>query len=379
MADLYSSALAPLYPLIAGKLSISLALISFIISIAHMISSTLQPLFGFFADKTPHRSFMFWGLVFGGFFIPMAIFAKNPIFFGIFLMLAIVGNAMFHPQVTAMVAIFNKQNASLNKYLGIFLATGIVGYSFGPVFSSTLVENFGEISLWTIALFGIATALIMYFTVPKIPKESVNRKDENFFKIVLKMIKNPALVALLIISVTKSMVSVSFGTYMPFLLKDLGYSINQTGVALTVFFFCSGMASVTSNWIEKYVGAKNLIKISFFGMLPLTILLILTMKSYPIIALVIFGILGFFTFLSVSINLVLAQRIMPEYKAVASGVVGGLSWALAASSLSPLGLIAQEININTVFICTTTLAFLVGIFGINKELNQVFDDYQNKK
>ena len=138
-ADLYSSALAPLYPYIAGKLSISISIISTIIGFAHFLSSSLQPLFGYLADKTRHRFFMFWGLVIGGIFIPLAVFAQNVWLLGLFLMLAIMGNAMFHPQTTAMINIFNKNNQSLNKYLGIFLAVGIAGYSMGPVFSSNLV------------------------------------------------------------------------------------------------------------------------------------------------------------------------------------------------------------------------------------------------
>ena len=379
MADLYSSALAPLYPYVAGKLEISLALISMIISFAHMISSTLQPIFGFYADKTVHRIFMFWGLVFGGLFIPLAIFAKNPILFGVFLMCAIIGNAMFHPQVTAMVAIFNYNNPTLNKYLGIFLAVGIVGYSLGPVFSSNLIEFFGINSLWTIAVLGVISAFILYFTVPKLSKSIVNTSDENIFEVIKIVWKNKALMALLLISVTKSMVSVSFGTYMPFLLEKMGYSINIIGFVLTVFFFFSGVASVVSNKIERYVGAKNVIRISFYGMLPLAILILLTMEKWPIFALVVFGILGFFTFLSVSINLVLAQKILPQYKAVASGFVGGFSWALAALTLSPLGFVAQGISIPAVFITVTTIALFVGIFGFNKELNGYFEKYKNRE
>lgn len=379
MADLYSSALAPLYPYIAGKLEISLAIISLIIGFAHMVSSTLQPIFGYFADKTAHRTYMLWGLLLGGFFIPIAVFSKSPVLFGVFLMLAIGGNAMFHPQATAMVAVFNYNNPTLNKYLGVFLAVGIIGYSMGPVFSSNLVQFFGMKSLWLLAVLGVITAFVLYFTVPKLSKSAVNTSDENILEVLKHVIKNKALMALLLISITKSMVSVSFGTYMPFMLEKAGYSINQIGLVLTVFFACSGIASVVSAKIEKYVGAKNVIRISFYGMLPLTLILLLTMNKFPIFALIVFGILGFFTFLSVSINLVLAQKILPQYKAVASGFVGGFSWALAAFSLSPLGLIAQEISISSVFITVTVFALFVGIFGFNKELNGYFEKYKNQE
>ena len=57
-ADLYASAIVPLYPLITQKLGITLAGISLIISLGHLVSSMLQPLFGFISDKIKRRGFM---------------------------------------------------------------------------------------------------------------------------------------------------------------------------------------------------------------------------------------------------------------------------------------------------------------------------------
>ena len=65
VADLYASAIVPLYPLITQKLGITLASISLIISMGHLVSSMLQPLFGFFADKMKKRAFMINGLIMG--------------------------------------------------------------------------------------------------------------------------------------------------------------------------------------------------------------------------------------------------------------------------------------------------------------------------
>ena len=47
--DLYAALLVPLYPIITTKLGINLALISSIIALGHLVSSMMQPLFGFIA------------------------------------------------------------------------------------------------------------------------------------------------------------------------------------------------------------------------------------------------------------------------------------------------------------------------------------------
>ena len=74
--DLYAALLVPLYPIITSKLGINLASISAIIALGHLVSSMLQPLFGFIADKLKHRTFMVWGLIFSSVFIPLAV--KTP-------------------------------------------------------------------------------------------------------------------------------------------------------------------------------------------------------------------------------------------------------------------------------------------------------------
>lgn len=105
VADLYASAIVPLYPLITQKLGITLASISLIISMGHLVSSMLQPLFGF-CRQNEKRAFMINGLIMGAVFIPLTIIAPNAFLLCLFLMLGMCGNALFHPQVTSLVKTF---------------------------------------------------------------------------------------------------------------------------------------------------------------------------------------------------------------------------------------------------------------------------------
>ena len=86
VADLYSSAIIPLYPLLTQKLGITLSTISLIVSIGHLTSSMLQPLFGYFSDKMKKRAFMINGLILGAIFIPLTVVAPNPILLCLFLL-----------------------------------------------------------------------------------------------------------------------------------------------------------------------------------------------------------------------------------------------------------------------------------------------------
>ena len=98
LADVYSGFLNPIMPFIASKLGFSMAIATVIISISHICSSMLQPIFGFIADNTLKRFFIFWGLILASLFIPLTPAAPNIFVLLIFMILGSLGGSFFHPQ-----------------------------------------------------------------------------------------------------------------------------------------------------------------------------------------------------------------------------------------------------------------------------------------
>ena len=374
MVDLYASALIPLYPFLTSKLGIKLSTMSLIIACGHLFSSMMQPLFGFFADRMHHRTFMVWGLIMGAIFIPLTVVVDKTWIMALFLLLGMCGNALFHPQVTSLVNTFNFNNPNLSKYMGAFMGLGTIGYALGPVLSSTLVDNFGVYSLSYVTVLGVSTALILYFQVPKIPASTINKAKENFFNIMKEILKKKTYLSLIWIAIVKSGMSISFGTYAPFMLKERGFTLSQIGIIVSLFFILSGVSMLTSSKIEKKIGAENIIKLSFWTVLPLILLFIHTLDKFPLFAVAIFILTGYFTFLSVSVTIVAAQNLMKEHKGVISGVMQGFSWGIGALSLAPLGYIGEIFGIDKVMILMALLAFFTGFFGITKDLKQVFKE-----
>lgn len=374
VADLYASAIVPLYPLITQKLGITLASISLIISMGHLVSSMLQPLFGFFADKMKKRAFMINGLIMGAIFIPLTIIAPNAFLLCLFLMLGMCGNALFHPQVTSLVKTFCYNNPNVSKFMGLFMGLGTIGYSLGPVISSNLVDKFGQNGLSYISFIGILTAIILYFEVPKIPTEAISKSKEGFASVMKEILKNKVCMKLVWIAIVKSGVSISFGTYIPFILKDFGFSLNKVGLIVTLFFALSGLSMIVSSKLEEKIGAVNIIRLSFFTILPLVILFHYLMKINPILGVTTFIISGFFIFLSVSVTIVAAQKIMSNHTGVISGVMQGFSWGIGALSLAPLGFIGEKFGIIWILIIMATLALLTGLFGLDKATKEALAD-----
>ena len=373
MVDWYASILVPLYPVITAKLGISLSFISTIIAFGHMLSSMLQPFFGYISDKLRHRTFMFWGLVMASLFIPLTVVSPSARLLTLFLILGMCGNAFYHPQVTCLVNIFSFNNPKLAKYMGIFLGLGTIGYAIGPICSSSVAATFGEHALLFFVIPGILTAILIYFVVPKIPSDTVCNSKESFFALMKEILSSKTILGLVLIAVVKSGVSISFGTYMPFLLEKNGFSLNEIGLIVTLFFTISGIATMISPKLEEKIGGANVIRLSFFSILPLTLLTLFVLESLPYFAATLFILTGFFILLSVSVTLVSAQKLVNNNKGVISGVMQGFSWGLGALFLAPMGFVGQYFGVDKILIIMSSIAFLTGIFGITKELKEVFE------
>lgn len=248
--DLYAAVLIPLYPVIAQRLEINLAVISLIIAIGHSVSSILQPVFGHISDKLHKRVFMFFGIIFSSIFIPLGFIAPNAFILTLCLMLGIIGNAFYHPQVTSIIKDFYKENLKLSHAIGVFLGFGTIGYAMGPYLSTYALQVLGDKNYVYIAFAGIFIAILMLFYVPKInKKECIN--NTNFTAAIKEIVKNKTCIFLIIITVIKAALVMSFGTYMPFILKKFDFPITHTGLVLTLFYIAGGFSMIISSRLEK--------------------------------------------------------------------------------------------------------------------------------
>ena len=140
--DVYTGVLNPIMPFIAGKIGISMAIATIILTISHIFSSLLQPLFGFLADNNVKRIFIFWGLILSSIFIPLSALANNPFILVIFIILGSIGSSLFHPQALGFSSRFAKYSDA-GKAIAVFVGMGTLGYSCGPIVSSAITQFLG--------------------------------------------------------------------------------------------------------------------------------------------------------------------------------------------------------------------------------------------
>lgn len=356
VCDTYSGFMNPLMPFIALKLGISLGVATVIISISHVCSSMLQPFFGFFADNTLKRIFVFWGLILISIFIPLTPLASNVGLLIVFMILGSLGGSFFHPQGTGFVHKFASPNSNA---MGLFMSFGSIGFSLGPLLAAFVVQYMGMEKLPMTTIAGLVTAGLMFNFVPKLSASSEVVEKKKFFTTFVEIFRNQQIRYLLMISMMKTLVTNSACILLPFLWRDMGCSPFYIGAALFSFIFAGGIGSFVSHKIETLIGTKPLFCVSMCTTFPLIIGFALTYETRPVLSLIFFLLMGFVTMLAQPVTVVMAQKIMPEYKSVLAGLMVGFSWGVVAVALSVIGAIAERVGI----INTLIVLFIFPIFA----------------
>ena len=349
--DVYTGMLNPIMPFIAVKLGISMAIATIVLSLSHIFSSLIQPIFGFFADNITRRAFIFWGLLMTSIFIS---FAPSSHSLGLLIALVIagsMGSSIFHPQALGFSARFANIEAAQN--MGYFIGLGTLGFSLGPIVSAGVTQFLGLEFMPALCIFGVSWAFLMFKFVPKISDKLIDIEHKSF-KIAFKTIlKNRRLNLLISISILKTLITTTCTILMPFLWKNIGKTPFYIGVALFAFTFAGGIGSIVSRRIENYLGTARVFYISLMATFPLMIIFALTYKEYGRVAFGIFVLTGFVTMMAMPITMVLAQSVIPEYKSIIGGFINGFSWGIVALFMTGIGFLAQAKGIIPVLLFVT--------------------------
>ena len=359
--DVYTGFVNPIMPFISAKLGISMAIATVVLSISNIFSSLLQPIFGFFADNMLKRAFIFWGLILTSVFIPMIPISWNVYVLVIFIILGSLGSSFYHPQSSGFVNKFAGSGDSGARQMGKFISMGSIGFAIGPLLAMYITKH--DMSKMPVtSIFGVILACFMFYYVPKLSNIYPKPAHKDFKKSFIDILSNRVMNNLMVISMTKSLITTSFCTLLPFLWKnEMHYSPLHIGIALSMFILAGGIASMLSRSIEVSVGTKRLLYISMIATLPMIILFHFTYQNHPIISLMTFIVIGFTTMLAQPVTMVMAQKTLPEYKSIVAGFINGFAWGVVAIALSVIGFSAQHFGITNVLM---TLSLLPAISSV---------------
>jgi FSR family fosmidomycin resistance protein-like MFS transporter len=344
--DLSVGALPILLPFFKTAFNLSYAEVGVIVLIQNFTSSTIQPVFGFLADRLSRPWFIPVGLLLAG--LGTAATGLAPTYMALLWIVIItgLGTAAFHPQAAKTVhTVSDLTNRGHN--MAIYSVGGNLGQASGSLFMMALLSLPGAMNntiyfcLPAIVLF----ALLWYNLSRPIGQsqhEPAVRK---------KTAQRPLPYALLSILLAyiffRSSIAAGLTAYIPLYYAGyLGGSPMFASYLLSGYLLSGVPGTYIGGILGDRVGRKTVIMGSMLLTLPLLTLLKYTTGIFTFPLLVIIGLVYISSFSS---TIVLAQEMMPGYEALAASLTLGFSVGLGGLAVTFLGFVADCFGLPSVF------------------------------
>ena len=281
--DAYSNFLGPLLPFLVPKLNLSIAEAGWLAAILVISSSFTQPLYGYISDRYLKRAFVVFSPLVTALFMSCLGLANSYAMLALLLVCGGVGIASFHPQGAAMTALASRNRKGLG--MSIFVTSGTIGYSLGPILITYTVLWFGLERSYFVMIPGLIVFAMLFFLVPSTDHSSKVAVKQGLRQ-SLSAVWQP-LSQLYVLVVIRSAVQMCFVNFLPLYLSQKGLPPLMAGKVTTLFLFFGALGGFSGGTLADKFGGKNVISFSMLFSTPLIMSFLLTdgVSSYLLLAL----------------------------------------------------------------------------------------------
>jgi len=356
--DAYSNFLGPLLPFLVPKLNLTIAEAGWLAAILVISSSFTQPLYGYISDRYLKRAFVVFSPLVTALFMSCLGLANSYAMLALLLICGGVGIASFHPQGAAMTALASRDRKGLG--MSIFVTSGTIGYSLGPILITYTVLWFGLERSYFVMIPGLIVFAMLFFLVPATDHSSKVAVKQGLRQ-SLGAVWQP-LSKLYILVVIRSAVQMCFVNFLPLYLSHKGLPPLMAGKVTTLFLFFGALGGFSGGTLADKFGGKNVISFSMLFSTPLIMSFLLTdgVSSYLLLA------LGGVVLLSTApVNVVMAQNLVPHNASVVSALMMGVAWGVGGMFVPLIGRIADTAGLGRALMVVALLpliGFAVAVF-----------------
>jgi len=337
--DTNQGSLPAILPFLKSSLSLSYTATGAIVLMANVTSSLIQPLFGYFADKTARR----W-------LLPLSVFLSS-------LGLGFTGLAPSYPVVLALVVITGFGVAAYHPEgyrtatavagdrkatgVSVFSTGGNIGIAIGPPLITALLTGFGMAGSLGMLIPGILVAALLTGALPMLSAPPPAQAKTAAAGGARTMVG--AMSLLIMVIAVRSWTQLGFTTYVPFYyLEVLHGDPRLVGTLLAVFLGAGVVGTVVAGPIADRVGVRRYVVSVFLLATPIAISFFFV--SGPL-AFVVLGGLGFVLVSTFTVSVVLGQAYMPRNPGMASGLIVGFAIGAGGLGVTMLGWVADHFGL----------------------------------
>lgn len=312
------------------------------------MSSIIQPVFGLVADRWSRSWFIPLGIVLAGCGLGATGFMSDYRTIFLALMVCGVGGAVFHPEGARYANLVSGSHKGIG--LSIFSVGGNSGFVIGPLLvmlfvggipltQDFMLGGFGLPGTAAFTVIALCMALFLYWNISRwnltaaAPKAAARNAD----------LRNdwPAFGILSGTIIARSILFLSFNTYLPLYWKNIFNQPAQVGNAMLAFFCIFGVISnLLGGMAADRWGFRRTIRCAGFFTLPF--LTLFPFVENPWLAALLLIPIAIGLYAPFSSMVVLGQRYLARNMGFASGITLGVAMSIGGMATPVLGWVADN-------------------------------------
>lgn len=351
--DFYTNYLPGLLPVFVSQFGLSITLSGLLVMVHALTSSVLQPVFGYFMDRSSPTKLIL--LTLPGSAILIASAGLMPSTALLFFCVAASGliSAVFHPLATGLLGRVIPEHRK-GLAMSLFVGGGNFGFAAAPAVVMFMLASFGMPSLLVLALPGLLLTLAYYRQdIHRIQLSSRPVKGHDAFDLIeaKPWYRSPSVLCLNLVMGLRSWVQLILSTLLPLWLARRGFSPAVAGTLLTVFLASGATGGLTGGWFGDRFGHKRMIIAAMSFCLP-ALYLFFTLPELSWLSWVLIILVGAALQGTMPSSIVWAQSLMPDKAAMASGMMLGLSYGLGGLGTAATAAAADFIGLDAALLWT---------------------------
>jgi FSR family fosmidomycin resistance protein-like MFS transporter len=378
--DSIQAIIPAMFPILEGSMGLSFTQLGLIAFALNMVSSVMQPVVGFYADKKPMPYALPIGLTSSLLGILGLAFA--PSFLTILLSVIFIGlgSAIFHPEGSRVAYMAAGKRRGLAQ--SIYQVGGNSGQALAPLITALILVPLGQFgAIWFTIVAAIAVGLLTYIAIwysrrlsitntASKPKTEAKVKNEAISKSIIT-----ALIIIIFLIFARSWyVSAISNFYTFYAIDKYHLTIAQSQVYIFIFLLMGAVGTFFGGPLADKYGKRNIIIISLLSALPLTIILPFVNATVSIILL---ALIGFVLMSSFSVTVVYAQELVPGKIGTMSGLTVGLAFGMGAIGSIALGAMIDFVGLTPTMISVALLP-IVGILAFLLPTDNMLVEWQKE-
>lgn len=353
--DINAGSLPALLPFFVNLYGMDYTAAAGLMFASSFLSSIIQPLFGWLADKGPRQWFMALGIFFTGTSLALTGFVTN--YWLIFTAITIMGiaSAIFHPEAARCVNGVSQGNRG--KGISIFSVGGNAGFGFGPLLAVFLVTTFGMHGLAFYGISAICMSFLFLLASPHLRRaiEESTKRAEKLASTDGSRIQNKrfeendwyAFGRLFAVILFRAAVYTGFSSFLPlFCIRALGTSEATGSLTLSIVSIAGVAATLVGGWFADHYGYRKTLRICNVLLVPFLAVVAFSGSIYAVYTMLIP--LSIAILAPYSSFVVLGQEYLDRNVGFASGVTLGISMTVGGITAPMLGRFADIYGITAV-------------------------------